>query len=39
MAEAGVLAGADAVLDAGVRAVAGFEELGVPGGVLVATSW
>jgi len=31
MADAGVLAGADAVLDAGVRSVTGFEELGVAG--------
>ena len=31
MADAGVLAGADAVLHAGVRSVTGLEELGVPG--------
>jgi hypothetical protein len=38
--EAGVLAGADAVLDAGVGAVAGFEEVELPAtGVLVASSW
>jgi hypothetical protein len=41
MAQAGVLAGADAVLDAGVRMVAGLEELrsargGVRGDELVA---
>jgi len=32
MTEAGLLAGADAVLDPGVRAVAGLEELGAVGG-------
>lgn len=32
MAQAGVLAGADAVLDPGVWSVAGFEELGGLGG-------
>jgi len=31
MADAGVLAGADAVLDPSVRSVTGLEELGVPG--------
>ena len=31
MADTGVLAGADAILHARVRSVAGFEELGLPG--------
>ena len=37
--EAGVLGLADAVLDPGVGAVAGFEERQLPDGVLVAIAW
>jgi hypothetical protein len=37
--KAGLLATADAVLNAGVWAVAGFEELGSLAGSVVAASW
>lgn len=37
MTQVGVLAGANGILDAGMWSVAGFEELGVGGGVWVAS--